>query len=64
MRQQLIDYRKFLGLTVAQISEKIGVSSSFYEKIERGDRNPSFNFIKAFKDAFPDTDTDSIFFND
>lgn len=64
MRKQLVEHRKSLKLTVDEMAERIGVSSSFYEKIEYGDRNPSFNFIKAFKKVFPTADADTIFFND
>lgn len=63
MRKQLIDFRKSLGLNTFQMSKRIGVSTSFYEKIEYGDRNPSYNFMTAFKREFPQSDTDSIFFN-
>lgn len=64
MRKHLINYRKGLDLTINEMSEKIGISSSYYEKIEAGHRNPSFNFMWAFKKEFPDANTDSIFFND
>lgn len=63
MRDRLISFRKSLGLTIDEMSKKIGVSNSFYEKIEYGDRNPSFNFISSFKTAFPDTNADDIFFD-
>ena len=43
-------------------SKKIGISTSFYDKIEYGDRNPSFNFITLFKEAFPKAEVDEIFF--
>lgn len=49
-------------MTTEQMAEKIGVSNSFYTKIERGERNPSFNFIGLFKLAFPMADIDVIFF--
>ncbi|MDY0235104.1 MAG: helix-turn-helix transcriptional regulator [Gudongella sp.] len=63
MRNELINFRKSKNLTVNEIADKIGVSSSFYEKIEYGDRNPSYNFILMFKSAFPEGETDKIFFN-
>ena len=62
MRNELINFRKKLGLTINEMATKVGVSSSFYEKIEYGDRNPSFNFITAFKKTFPEINTDEIFF--
>lgn len=63
MNKLLIKFRNSLGLTIVEMAEKIGVSASFYEKIEYGDRNPSFNFITAFKKAFPTIDVDGFFFN-
>ena len=63
MRSKLIEFRKSSKMTTEQMAEKIGISTSFYEKIEYGDRNPSFNFITLFKKAFPLVDIDTIFFN-
>lgn len=63
MNTLLAEFRKSLGLTTVEMAEKIGVSTSFYEKIEYGNRNPSFNFITAFKKVFPMVDVDRIFFN-
>lgn len=63
MTTKLVQFRKGLGLTIIEMAERIGVSPSYYEKIEYGDRNPSFNFITLFKKAFPDANTDDIFFN-
>lgn len=63
MRTKLIEFRKNEKLSVNEMADKIGISSSFYEKIEYGDRNPSYNFITLFKCAFPDVEIDNIFFN-
>lgn len=63
MRAKLINFRKDLNYTIDEMASKIGVSSSFYEKIEYGDRNPSFNFITLFKKTFPTADTNYIFFD-
>ena len=52
-----------MGYTMDEMAEKIGVSSSFYDKIEYGERNPSFNFITLFKQTFPSANTDYIFFD-
>lgn len=43
------------------MARKIGVSESYYEKIEYGNRTPSYNFLTKFKVAFPETNTDNIF---
>lgn len=63
MRVKLVDFRKNLGYTIEEMSERVGVSASFYEKIEYGDRNPSFNFITLFKKTFPTADANYIFFD-
>ena len=61
-REQLKKYRKDLGHTTQAMADKIGVSLSLYEKIERGARNPSYQFITKFKEAFPSADIAALFF--
>lgn len=58
----LIEFRKESALTSTQMSEILGVTLSYYCKIEKGTRNPSYNFLKKFKKAFPNVDIDKIFF--
>ena len=53
--------RNKLNLTQAEMAEKLGVSFSYYQKIENGYKPPSYNFINKFIKIFPDTDI-SIFF--
>ncbi|MGN0362680.1 MAG: helix-turn-helix domain-containing protein [Bilifractor sp.] len=48
-------------LTMKKMAENIGVSESYYQKVEYGARNPSFNFLMKFKTAFPKTDVDYLF---
>ncbi|MGB4658910.1 MAG: helix-turn-helix transcriptional regulator [Mobilitalea sp.] len=60
----LINFRKDQNKSAEKMAEIIGVSKSFYEKVEHGDRNSSFNFMKKFKRAFPKADTDKIFLSD
>ena len=59
--QNLITFRKNKNLSVPAMAEKIGISTSYYEKIEYGDRNPSYKFLAKFKKAFPESNTDYIF---
>lgn len=59
--QNLIAFRKDKNLSVPAMAEKVGISTSYYEKIEYGDRNPSYKFLAKFKQAFPEADTDYIF---
>lgn len=58
----LVDFRVKNRLTQKQMSDKLKVSLTFYSKVETGIRNPSFNFIKKFKDTFPNSNVDEIFF--
>lgn len=57
----LISFRKEKKLSVSSMAETIGISESYYEKIEYGNRSPSYNFLMKFKTAFPEADTEYIF---
>lgn len=46
-----------------EMADAIGVSSSFYSKVENGSRNPSYNFICKFLKTFSDANVNEIFFN-
>ena len=59
--QKLISFRKEKGISISDMAAKIGVSESYYEKIEYGNRTPSYNFLIKFKEAFPKTNMDDIF---
>ncbi len=59
----LCSFREQKELSIAEMAKLIGVSKSYYEKIEYGDRNPSFNFIQKFKLAFPNMETDKLMSN-
>lgn len=61
-QDKLINFRDSLGLSKVTMAEKLKVSYSFYDKVEMGDRNPSYGFIDKFKRAFPEADVDTIFF--
>lgn len=58
----LVDFRVSNNLTQLEISKKIGISHSYYSKIELGIRNPSFDFLFKFKNTFKDANIDKIFF--
>lgn len=59
--KKLISFRKERDLSISEMAKKIGISESYYEKIEYGNRTPSYNFLTKFKDAFPGTNMDDIF---
>ena len=60
--KNLSEFRNKYKLTHYEMAEKLNVSKSFYSKVEYGVRNPSFNFIKKFKEVFPNADIDVLFF--
>lgn len=60
---KLKPFRIKLNKNPSEMALIIGVSKSYYEKIENHDRNPSYNFIYKFKKAFPSADVDDIFFD-
>lgn len=58
----LKEFRENLGLSQNHIAREIGVSKSYYSKVESGFQNPSFEFLKKFKLRFSDVDIDEMFF--
>lgn len=61
MNSVLREFRMENNMSLQEMSDYIGVSKSLYEKIEYGQRTPSFNFVKKFKSKFPRSDTDLLF---
>ncbi|WP_339364183.1 helix-turn-helix transcriptional regulator [Vallitalea maricola] len=60
---RLVEFRKKLDISQIEMAKKLDVSCSFYQKIENGDRNPSYNFISNFKRTFNIKSVDDIFFD-
>ena len=58
----LKDLRKSLNLNKKEMANKIGISVSYYEKIESGERYASRNFLIKLKQKFPQFDM-NIFFS-
>lgn len=58
----LKDFRKSKGLNQKQMAKEIGVSVSYYYKIESGNHNPSYEFMRKLKDRFPKLCIDEMFF--
>lgn len=57
MRNKLICLRKTKELTVNEVANNLNISASFYYKIEKGERTPSFKKaldIKKFFDYYND----------
>ena len=58
----LVNFRNLNKLTQKQMAARLGITLTLYSKIELGLRNPSYNFLVKFKQAFKEADVDSIFF--
>lgn len=58
----LKEFRDNLGLTQNQMADEIGVSKSYYSKVESGFQKPSFGFLRKLKSRFSDVDIDEMFF--
>lgn len=61
MNSKLRAFREEQKLSILEMSKSLGVSKSTYEKVEYGQRTPSYNFVKRFKLKYPASDTDSLF---
>lgn len=58
---ELRKFRESQGLSRQKMADVLGVSRSFYEKIEIGDRAISGNFLKKLKNKFPLIDINVFF---
>lgn len=45
------------------MAKRIGVSPSYYYKVESGYQNPSYEFLAKFKRSFPNASVDQTFFS-
>lgn len=50
-------FRKQENLTQDRIAKELGVSTSYYSKIESCNKTPSYEFIRKFISRFPNVDT-------
>lgn len=49
-------------LNQKDMAATIGVSASYYYKVESGYQNPSYDFLCKLKRRFPEADIDKLFF--
>lgn len=61
-RKVLKQFRKQKGLSVQEIADLIGVSASFYYKIEQGIRDPIMEKAQKIAQVLEST-VDELFFN-
>ena len=57
----LKQYRESLNKSPKEMSSEMGICVSLYYKVESGLREPSYSFLKKFKEAFK-VSVDEIFF--
>lgn len=57
----LFEFRNNLNLTQREMAEKMNISKSYYEKVEKGFKKPGRGFLEKFKTTFPEGDI-NIFF--
>lgn len=62
MTVELKRMRKELKLTQKSMAKSMGVSLSMYEKVERGHKKASRNFMESFKKKYPEVIIDEVFF--
>lgn len=59
---KLREFRESLHLSQKNMAKRIGVSPSYYYKVESGYQNPSYEFLAKFKRRFPNVSVDDLFF--
>jgi len=59
---KLVELRISLNLSPKEMAEKLGVSVSYYYKIEESTRNPSYNFLVKCREVLQ-IDVQEIFFD-
>ncbi|WP_423786565.1 helix-turn-helix domain-containing protein [Holdemania filiformis] len=60
--EKLKQFRVNCGFKQNQMAQEIGISASYYYKVESGYQNPSYEFLKKFKERFPESDINELFF--
>lgn len=55
-RKHLKEFREGLGLNKKEFSLELGMSISVVQKIEKGYKNPGYNFLKGLNDNYPEVD--------
>lgn len=60
---KLKEFRNSKKLSQKDMAIQIGVSPSYYYKVESGYQNPSYEFLAKFKRSFPNASVDQIFFS-
>ncbi|MFQ6794706.1 MAG: helix-turn-helix domain-containing protein [Thomasclavelia sp.] len=59
---ELKSFRKSKKLNKKEMALLLGISPSYYYKIESGYQNPSYEFLSKLKKKFPEINMDEMFF--
>lgn len=62
MRKALLEARKRNGFSVKEIADRLGISASFYYKIEKGSRNPTLTLAQRIAELLKE-DISALFFD-
>ena len=62
--EALKEFRLEKTLSKDRMARKIGVSTSFFEKVENGHAKPSRGFMEKLKSVYPEVNLDKMFFSD
>lgn len=57
----LKEFRERRGLNQRDMAKAVGVSYSYYTKVETGQKNPGYGFLKNLKVCFPGFDLNDLF---
>lgn len=63
VREKLRKYRLSIDKTQEEMADIWGITLSFYNKIELGEKNPSIQNLKEFKKRFFNANVEEIFLN-
>jgi transcriptional regulator with XRE-family HTH domain len=61
--EKLRKFRKLKKYSQKDMAMQLGVSASYYCKVESGYQNPSYEFLVKFKKRFPNDSVDQVFFS-
>ena len=55
-RKHLKEFRESIGLNRKELSSELGMSASSVRNIEKGYKNPGYNFLKVLNEKYPEID--------
>ena len=55
-RKHLKEFREAKGFNRKELSSELGMSASSVRNIEKGYKNPGYNFLKVLNEKYPEID--------